>query len=68
VHWETVLAFLKLHPCGQKTGLRGLGFRNNRVRVPIHFANNHFTFEKFPPPPLLLHPNVLDVDKLLSDL
>jgi len=30
---------------------------NNRFRVPIYFRTNHFTFEKIPPPPLLLHPN-----------
>jgi len=31
---------------------------NNRFRVPSHFATICFTFEKFPPPPPLLHPNV----------
>ena len=29
---------------------------NNRFRVPTHFAINRFAFEKFPPPPPLLHP------------
>ena len=29
---------------------------HNCFRVPIHFAANRFTFEKFPPPPPLLHP------------
>jgi len=47
--WEKVLVFLKSHPCGQK-------LENNRFRVPIHFATNRFTFEKFPSPPPLLHP------------
>ena len=28
----------------------------NRFRFPMHFATNRFTFEKFPPPPPLLHP------------
>ena len=27
-----------------------------RLCVPIHFVTNRFTFEKFPPPPPLLHP------------
>ena len=27
----------------------------NSFRVPIHFAADRFTFEKFPPPPPLLH-------------
>ena len=31
--------------------------KNNRFRVPGHFATNRCTFEKFPPPPPLLHPN-----------
>ena len=30
---------------------------HNCFRVPIHFAANRFTFERFPPPPPLLHPN-----------
>jgi len=30
----------------------------NRFCVPMHFAINRFTFEKFPPPPSLLHPNI----------
>ena len=29
---------------------------NNRFRVPINFATDRFTFEKFLPPPPLLHP------------
>ena len=28
----------------------------NRFCVPMHFANNGFTFEKFSPTPPLLHP------------
>ena len=44
-----VPAFQTFHPCGKKP-------ENNRSRVPIHFATNRFTCEKFPSPPPLLHP------------
>ena len=37
---EKVPAFLKCHPCSKK----------NCFRVPIYFATNRFTFEKFPSP------------------
>ena len=32
--------------------------RNNYFLDPIHIPTNCFTFEKFPPPPSLLHPNI----------
>jgi len=32
---------------------------NNRFRVRIHFATNRFIFEKFPPPPPLLHRTIV---------
>jgi len=46
--WQKIVAFLESHTCTRK-------LQNNRFRVPIHFATNRFTFEKFPPPPPLLH-------------
>ena len=48
------IKFLRLKnstTCAKKT-------ENNRFRVPIHFAINRFTFEKFPQPPPLLHPDI----------
>jgi len=48
MRWEKFPAFLKSHQWCPKT-------ENNHFRVPTHFANNRFTFEKFPPPPPLLH-------------
>jgi len=45
---EKVLAFLKFARAIKKP-------ENNHFHVPIHFATNRFTFEKFPPPPPLLH-------------
>jgi len=47
--WKKVPAFLKSHPWYQKP-------ENNRFCVPIHVATKDFAFEKFPPPPSLLHP------------
>jgi len=47
---KQVPAFLKSHLCRKKP-------ENNCFRVAIHFANNRFAFETFPPPPPLLHPN-----------
>jgi len=47
--WEKVPTFLKSHLYRQNPNY-------NYFRVPIHFALNRFTFEKFPPPPPLLHP------------
>jgi len=41
---EKVPAFLKSHQWAKKR-------EDNRFRVPIHFATDRFTFEKFPPPP-----------------
>jgi len=38
----------------------------NRFRVSIHFATDRFTFEKFPPPPPLLHPSVYMDDAFIS--
>ena len=49
--WEKVPTLLKSPLYRQKPN-------NNCFRVPIHFAANRFTFEKFPPPPPLLHPNM----------
>ena len=51
VPWEKVTAFLTAHTGSQN-------FENNRLCVPIHFKTNCFIFEKFPPPPPLLHPAV----------
>jgi len=42
---------LKSHLCSKKLD-------KNRSRIRIHFATNRFTFEKFQPPPPLLHPNI----------
>jgi len=50
---EKVLAFLKSLPCSKK-------LKNNRFRVPIQFATIRFSFEKFLPPPPLLHPIIKD--------
>jgi len=47
--WEKVLVFLKSHRAVKKP-------ENNSFRVPIDFATNRLTFEKFPPRPPLLHP------------
>jgi len=54
--WEKVPTFLKSHTASKK-------LENNRFRIPkaTHFATNRFTFEKFPPPPPLLHPTILSV-------
>jgi len=54
--WEKVLGFLKSHLCSNfvKT-------QNNRFRVSNLSATNHFTFEKFPPPPPLLHPSICSI-------
>ena len=50
-----VPAFLKIHLCFKYP-------QNKRFRVHIHLATNRFTFEKFLPPPPLLHPKNHDVD------
>ena len=50
--WEKVPAFLRSHPCATKP-------ENNRLCVPLHLATNRFTFEKFLPPPPLLHPVII---------
>ena len=47
---EKVPSFLKSHRRSKKHD-------HNRFRVPIIFETNRFTFEEFPPPPPLLHPN-----------
>jgi len=46
---EKVPAFLKARSRSKKSD-------NNRFRVPIHFATNRFTSEKFSPPPPLFYP------------
>jgi len=37
--------------------------KNKCFRVPIYFAANHLTFEKFPPPPPLSHPIWWDLSR-----
>mgnify|MGYP000660379033 CR=1 FL=1 len=49
---QKITGFLTAHTGSQH-------FENNRFCVPMHFKTNRFTFEKFPPPPPLLHPNIL---------
>jgi len=47
--WEKFQRFQNPTSVAKKT-------ENNRFRVPFHFATNRSTFDKFPPPPPLLHP------------
>jgi len=56
------LAFQNLTRIGKKLETP----KNNRFCVPIGFRTNRFTFEKFPPPPPLLHPSCSDSHDCLS--
>jgi len=47
---------LKKSSCVSKITQRNQKPENNCFHVPIYFATSCFTFEKFPPPPPLLHP------------
>jgi len=51
--YEKVPAFLKSHTGGAKKKHK---HEKNGFSVTLHFRTNRFTFEKFPPPPPLLHP------------
>ena len=54
--YEYNIPFVKKFLCFWNHPTAAKKLENNRFRVPTHFAPNRFTFEKFPPPPPLLHP------------